>query len=357
MQIFDNFLLILQMLFSNNQKNFKLTSNFFKNQINTTDLLVKINVLEAYSVEEFKCIIGMCGEHVKMNNECENPNIRRPLSANSSSVKVSDDLGIVRKKVVRFADALGLDLVEVKFIQNNKLSPHVPNISRHVEQNNSIERRILEEEIDDVFANDTNSWMAENFYNGISFNNYNTLNNHSFKINNCEYSLKWKQCFEQPAIKPDFFKNLNEKKVSLETIHLKSHLICGVVRVLNICFNKNVKIRYTTDKWKTFEDVNAAYINNSCDGHTDRFSFNLNLENNLVKFFNNSQNFYNKYNIEFAIVYETSTATTSENECYWDNNYGSNYIIECLNNSSSTQIKNINEILLDLSNNLSAAFV
>jgi protein phosphatase 1 regulatory subunit 3A/B/C/D/E len=199
--------------------------------------------------------------------------------------------------------------------------------------------------------------MDEYFNNCISINNCNSLNNYNYKINNCEYSLKWKQCFEQPAIKPDFFKNLNEKKVSLETIHLKSHLICGVVRVLNICFNKNVKIRYTTDKWKTFEDVNAAYINNSCDGHTDRFSFNLNLENNLVKFFNNSQNFYNKYNIEFAIAYETSKATTSENECYWDNNYGSNYIIECLNNSSSTQIKNINEILSDLSNNLTAAFV
>ena len=40
-----------------------------------------------------------------------------------------------------------------------------------------------------------------------------------------------------------------------------------------------------------------------------------------------------------------------------NNNSGSNYLIECVNNSSSTQVKNINEILLDLSNNLSAAFV
>ena len=94
---------------------------------------------------------------------------------------------------------------------------------------------------------------------------------------------------------------------------MKSYLICGVVRVLNICFNKIVKIRYTTDKWKTFDEINAAYINNSCDGHTDRFSFNLNLENSLARFFNNYQNFYNKYYIEFAIVYEKTACGNNKN--------------------------------------------
>ena len=177
-------------------------------------------------------------------------------------------------------------------------------------------------------------------------------------IKNYKCELKWKQCFEQPGLKPDFYLRLNEKKVLLETIHLKSQIISGIVRVLNICFNKNVKIRYTIDNWKTFNDIETAYINNSCDGLTDRFSFNLNLEAKLAEFFNNSQNFNNLFKVEFAIVYETKP-TNSENQEYWDNNYGLNYLIECMSNtvSPTPTIRNLNDILYDISANLSAAFV
>ena len=345
-----------------NAINYKINCTKDEEPIKSENNDAKCDDASVLNACEDASVLNTC--EVKENGDNRKSTLRRAKSVQESAGENNNKSK--NKKVVRFADALGLDLVKIKLIKNPDRPPRVPKhilrlfrqSSKSNDENNDEDDDEESNEEDDEdhewFYNDKNPFMNkinENSYiNSIIANKYNSnssskiirtingastsiyaprksnrLNEDSFKVNNCEHSLKWKQCFEQPGIMPCFFKNLNEKKISLETVHMKSHLISGVVRVSNICFNKVVKIRYTTDKWKTHSDINAAYVNNSCDGLTDRFSFNLNLENNLSKFFNNSQNFYNTFHIEFAIAYETDFNNSS---LFWDNNSGSNYKFE-----------------------------
>ena len=393
-------------------ENYKIEKNFFLKENNlmidsSSNQIYENKDLLNSNQTELNSILNYCEEQIKESDEYKKAALRRARSVqvpkkNESKQDDDDEGKKAEKKVVRFADMLGLDLVKIKVIQNPDRPPRVP---KHILQlfresmKYSDDDDDDDEDDDEEYYND-NEWVdnkinsingkscksiKNSYLNSIISNKSNTkpimngrtvngvsttltttasqlssqkilTDDDSFLIKNCKCELKWKQCFEQPGLKPDFFLKLNEKKALLETIHLKSQIISGIVRVLNICFNKNVKIRYTIDNWKTFNDIETAYINNSCDGLTDRFSFNLNLEAKLAEFFNNSQNFYNRFKIQFAIVFETKPTLTENNE-YWDNNYGLNYLIECINNTTPVSKLKNNDILCDLSNSLSAAFV
>jgi hypothetical protein len=375
-------------------------------ELKINDMNINCLITKKPNQTELKSILNYCEEHIKENDDYKRAMLRRASSVkvpsikasinnnnNSSSSNSNDDVKKPEKKVVRFADALGLDLVKVKMILNPDRPPRIP---KHIlkvfrDANKYSDDDDDDDDYDDFYYqqqlqhyHDLNNNNNKNSYlNTILFNKFSTkpgtvtntstkktsstttttatttngyslrrYNDDSFQLNNCKYSLKWRQLFEQPGIRPDFFAKLNDNKVSLETVHIKSHQISGVIRVSNLCFNKIVKLRYTTDKWMTSTDVDAAYINNSCDGFTDRFSFNVNFENNLVEYFNNLKDLNNTYRIEFAVFYE---ARSCDYHCYWDNNYGINFVIECINITSPTQ--STNDLICDLSNNLSAAFV
>merc|ERR1711888_563920 len=52
--------------------------------------------------------------------------------------------------------------------------------------------------------------------------------------------------FNQPGLAPNFIETVMERKVCLEKAFMESpSVIYGVVRVLNIAFNKSVTIRWT----------------------------------------------------------------------------------------------------------------
>ena len=121
--------------------------------------------------------------------------------------------------------------------------------------------------------------------------------------------------FNQPSGSSGFFNNLRDKKVSLESAYMSDlKTIKGTIRVVNLDFNKKVVVRYTTDDWKTTSDVDGVYLNGSCDGFSDKFTFSIDysgIAGSVGK------------RLQFCLKFECA------GNDYWDNNSGRNYVFQC----------------------------
>ncbi|KAL2777571.1 protein phosphatase 1 regulatory subunit 3A [Daubentonia madagascariensis] len=122
--------------------------------------------------------------------------------------------------------------------------------------------------------------------------------------------------FDLPSSKEDLMQQLQVQKAILESAECLpgSTTMKGIIRVLNVSFEKLVYVRMSLDGWKSHYDILAEYIPNSCDGETDQFSFKISLVPPYQK---------NVSKVEFCIRYETSVGT------FWSNNNGTNYILVC----------------------------
>lgn len=176
-----------------------------------------------------------------------------------------------RKKMVRFADAMGLDLESIRHVMDTDNPPKIPasaiaDLKVGVEEDRrDVGRRYLD------------------------------------------------LCFLQPCAMENFMSRVMAKKVSLENCVINDMSITGVVRVANIGYHKCVRVRYSVNNWVTFYDVMASYVQNSCDGATDRFSFTIVSPFTLGP----------GSRISFAVSY------TVNDTVYWDNNDSKNYEIVC----------------------------
>ena len=175
-----------------------------------------------------------------------------------------------RKKAVRFADALGLDLESVKTIMNMDNPPRIPASATK-----------------DLVVNKPTFMKAPG---------------------QCYMAA----CFSQPGCAPDFIQRVQTGNVVLENCMVDKMTISGTVRVANISFHKRVVIRYTFNNWVTSMEITASYVQNSNDGATDRFSF----------VFSVPPYFSAGCKVQFCIAYYC------ESGCFWDNNYHHNYILE-----------------------------
>lgn len=119
-----------------------------------------------------------------------------------------------------------------------------------------------------------------------------------------------------PLSTEELFIKVLEQKVELETIELLpgTTVLKGVIRVLNISFNKAVYVRTTLDSWSSHFDLLAEYIPGSTDNSTDCFSFRL----TLVPDFGDQG-----ARVEFCLRYETPVGT------FWANNNNRNYVLYC----------------------------
>ncbi|XP_004677012.1 PREDICTED: protein phosphatase 1 regulatory subunit 3A [Condylura cristata] len=133
-------------------------------------------------------------------------------------------------------------------------------------------------------------------------------------FNTEEYVLS--PLFDLPSSKEDLMQQLQLQKAILEATEYfpGSTSMKGIIRVLNISFEKLVYVRMSLDDWQTHYDILAEYVPNSCDGETDQFSFKIALVPPYQKDGNK---------VEFCIRYETSVGT------FWSNNKGTNYILVC----------------------------
>lgn len=121
--------------------------------------------------------------------------------------------------------------------------------------------------------------------------------------------------FVEPFIQMNFLDRVRTQNVCLENCYISTSSVSGsisvtcCVRLVNRGFEKQVYVRYTTNEWATFTDVNASYIPRSSDGWSDRFTATFSVKNLSA-----GQKVY------VAIRY-----LANGTEEYWDNNNGNNY--------------------------------
>lgn len=180
-----------------------------------------------------------------------------------------------RKKIVRFADVLGLDLADVRTFLDEV--PKVPK-SAYVDLDITMSPQTLQlgPPLEKVLV----------------------------------------PLFQQPGCLPGFFDRLRDSQVCLESAAVTDPIsltITGCVRVRNLDFHKSVHVRYSLDSWRTYSDLTATYVENSCDGFSDKFSFMM---------FGNSLQV--GQSLEMAIRFQ------AKGEQFWDSNYGTNYCFQCL---------------------------
>lgn len=180
-----------------------------------------------------------------------------------------------RKKIVRFADVLGLDLADVRTFLDE--IPKVPKSAFDELVITVKEAPIsLGQRLDKIIV----------------------------------------PLFQQPGASPNFLDIVQLQNVALENAAVTDPIcltITGVVRVRNLDFNKSVHIRYSLDAWESYSDLQAEYVPSSCDGFSDKFSFTV---------FGNSMEIGQR--IEIAIRF------SCKGEQFWDNNHGINYCFQCM---------------------------
>ena len=116
-------------------------------------------------------------------------------------------------------------------------------------------------------------------------------------------------CFKDPYLQPNFMERVRSQNVALDRCGVRERTVTGVVIVCNIEYHKAVFVRYTLDKWKTIQHIDAVYIPNSSDGKTDRFMFSIVVPKCCEA-------------MEFAVCYRVSQGE------FWDSNDGKNYRVQ-----------------------------
>lgn len=214
-----------------------------------------------------------------------------------------------RKKIVRFADKLGLDLADVRTFLDE--IPKIPNSAYSDLIYDDIFRP--QESNSDNTASIGDDW-CDPYQNDGRRRSMSAIPR---KIDRMLVPL-----FQQPGGMSNFLDIVRERRVCLENVVVQDPMtlaLQGTVRVINLDFHKSVHVRYTLNSWRNFSDLQAIYVPNSCDGFSDKFSFILYCHTLLVG-----------QRLEFAVRFQCKGAQ------HWDNNGGANYCFQCLPASSST---------------------
>ncbi|XP_030006715.1 uncharacterized protein ppp1r3aa isoform X2 [Sphaeramia orbicularis] len=172
---------------------------------------------------------------------------------------------IIRRKV-SFADAFGLNLVSVKEFDNAEVTDS---------------EMINPPEMEETLS-------SEEFYMSC--------------------------LFTVPSSPEELDQHLELQMIELESIELlpRSTTLRGIIRVVNLCYNKWVYARITVDRWNSYFDLLAEYVPGSSDRKTDRFTFTY----TFVPPFEREGT-----RVEFCLRYETSVGT------FWANNREMNYVL------------------------------
>lgn len=184
--------------------------------------------------------------------------------------------GCNRQVRVRFADALGLELAQVK-VFNAGDDPSVP---LHV-----LSRLAINSDL-------------------------------CCSSQDLEFTL---QClvpdFSPPIETPGFAERLARQLVCLERVTCSDLGISGTVRVRNVAFEKQVTVRYTFSGWRSAHEAVARWRGPAgAEGTEDIFAFGFPVPPFLLEL--SSQ-------VHFALRYGVAGAE------YWDNNDGRDYSLTC----------------------------
>lgn len=207
-----------------------------------------------------------------------------------------------RKKIVRFADVLGLDLADVRTFLDE--IPKIPN---------SAYSDLI---YDEVFQKDSS---PVNFW-GTGPATFTTplyaATMPKGPMTGAKLDRSLVPLFQQPGGLANFIDLVRERLVCLENVVVQDPVtMClhGTVRVRNLDFHKSVHVRYSLDSWQNFSDLQAVYAVNSCDGFSDKFTFVLYCHTLKIG-----------QRLELAVRFQCKGSQ------YWDNNDGANYCFQCL---------------------------
>ncbi|XP_057879132.1 protein phosphatase 1 regulatory subunit 3A [Melospiza georgiana] len=135
------------------------------------------------------------------------------------------------------------------------------------------------------------------------------------------------QHFTLPASQEELLQRVREQKVVLESVVLLPGVTCmnGIIRVLNVSFEKQVYVRMTLNNWLTYYDILAEFMPNSCGSEMDQFCFKISVVPPFQK---------DGVKVEFCIRYETSVGT------FWANNDDKNYTLICHKKETVPKVDN-----------------
>ena len=247
-------------------------SKFIVNDLSSP--IIQINGIDGFDEEE----------------EDDFDKIRAPLLRSTSLKTGKTPPGTPqRKKIVRFADAMGLDLESVRHIISDDL-PNVPQSAFGSLKSN--------EKTDSDPKNKQIPWFMQK----------------PVKLAQNRPNLMLE--FIQPSSLLNFMDRVRNNKVCLENCVVSNSAgnlsINCIIRVLNISFEKSVTLRFTTNGWLTSNEALASYIPNSCDGFSDKFSVTFSVSAGGYCLTPGQR-------LLFALKY------LANGEEYWDNNMGLNY--------------------------------
>lgn len=158
-----------------------------------------------------------------------------------------------------------------------------------------------------------------------------TEDGYSCTVSTCCPGTRLKLGFPQPSADFQAFRTkLAQSMVTLESCSVTEQALQGTVRVRNISFQKDVRVRVTFDSWQSYRDVACAYLQKRFGGpQTDIFEFDIAIPKVLDA----------KRKIEFCLSYYPG----GQSEPYWDNNNGQNYSIAVCVSSHLCRGKNLSE--------------
>ncbi|XP_022055545.2 protein phosphatase 1 regulatory subunit 3C-B-like [Acanthochromis polyacanthus] len=158
-----------------------------------------------------------------------------------------------------------------------------------------------------------------------------TEDGYSCTVSTCCPGTRLKLDFPQPSADFHAFRaKLAESMVILENCSVSEQALQGTVRVRNISFQKDVRVRITFDSWQSYRDVHCTHLQKRFGGpQTDIFEFDIAIPNVLDA----------KRKIEFCLSYLPGGGS----EAFWDNNGGQNYSITVCVSSHLCHGKNLSE--------------
>ncbi|GMR45619.1 hypothetical protein PMAYCL1PPCAC_15814, partial [Pristionchus mayeri] len=217
---------------------------------------------------------------------------RRSLSLLSALKKKVDRTAAekkVRDKVVHFADSIGMDLVQVKCIFPYSSS--------------------------EDFRSSIHSFSVKP--SPLIKASLNRVTPHSGTFNDTRFiqlltsATNMQKDYDQ--VSKERIQRAITNGICLKSVNVIGMTLSAIVTVYNYSYQKDVIVRYTLDGWRSYNDIATQYVTSNAQENTDSFSFTLFLPHSMPV----------GAKCEFAL------RCSSAGKEYWDNNRGSNYVLEC----------------------------
>ncbi len=243
---------------------------------------------------------------------------RAPLTKSRSVPNVLTDLNhaaalvpLRKAKSVRFADSQGLPLIEAVYELSkqdssytaNKIVPYSDDLSAGVQLTTGRRAKNVVTAPSTVIPCLTRTQLTINTTNILQVTQSSPVLA-TLPLSPPTAQHRHRLGFTQPSLEPDFFHRVNKHCVVLDNVCEEARSLQGTVRVANLSYEKEVVVRWTHDNWRSSHDTKAVFCAN--DGASDRFTFELPI---------------NGDDVIFCIRFKTN------DQEYWDNNRGSNYIV------------------------------